>query len=75
MVDLRATNDKLTDRAIRILIEFSSELTREDSARLLGRADDDLKTAIVMQRLGVDAEQASELLDGNDGVLGRILHD
>ncbi len=73
MVDLCATNEKLTDRAIRILIELCPELEREESAQLLGRADGELKTAIVMQRLGVDAEQAGRLLAGNQGILRHAL--
>ena len=73
MVDLRATNDKLTDRAIRILIELCPQLTREESSRLLDRAAGDLKTAIVMQRLGVDVEQAGRLLAESRGILRGVL--
>ena len=69
MVDLRATNDKLTDRAIRILIELCPELERGESAQLLDRANGELKIAIVMQRLGVDAEQAGRLVAENQGTL------
>ncbi len=75
MVDLRATNDKLTDRAIRILIELCPELERGESAELLDRADGELKTAIVMQRLGVNVEAARALLEAHGGTLGLILRD
>ncbi len=69
MVDLRATNAKLRDRAIRILIELCSELDRQAAVDLLARAEGDLKTAIVMQRLDVEAHAARELLDAMGGRL------
>ncbi len=75
MVDLCATNEKLTDRAIRILIELCPELDRGESARLLDRANGELKTAIVMQRLGVNVEAARALLEAHAGALGLILRD
>jgi N-acetylmuramic acid 6-phosphate etherase len=73
MVDLRATNQKLADRAIRILVELCPELTREGAADLLGRADGSLKAAIVMQRLDVDLTQAQAMLRENQGRLRTIL--
>ncbi len=54
MVDMRATNTKLADRAIRILCELKPELTREAASGVLTQAGGELKTAIVMARLGVD---------------------
>ncbi len=58
MVDLRATNTKLADRAIRILCELKPELTREAASGVLHDADGELKAAIVMTRLGVDLAAA-----------------
>lgn len=58
MVDLRATNAKLRDRAIRILREFMPALDRAEAAARLDAADGELKTAIVMCRLGVDVVEA-----------------
>jgi N-acetylmuramic acid 6-phosphate etherase len=69
MVDLRATNAKLTDRALRILIELCPELSRQAAADLLHRAAGELKTAIVMQRLDVDAHQARTSLTSHNGSL------
>lgn len=46
MIDLRATNDKLHDRAIRILMTLFTTLTREDAARELA-ADDGVLRATV----------------------------
>lgn len=62
MVDLRATNNKLLDRAIRILRELCPELSRDDAAALLQSAGGELKTAIVMQRQSLDAVAARYLL-------------
>jgi N-acetylmuramic acid 6-phosphate etherase len=73
MVDLRATNAKLTDRAIRILCELSPDLDRSIAAQVLGRAEGDLKVAIVMQRLNVDLDVARARLAEHDGRLGPIL--
>ncbi len=58
MVDMRATNTKLTDRAIRILCELKPELTREAASGVLHDAGGELKAAIVMARLGVDLAAA-----------------
>jgi N-acetylmuramic acid 6-phosphate etherase len=73
MVDLKATNAKLTDRAIRVLIELCPELSRQQAGALLDRADRSVKTAIVMQRLGADPPTARRLLDEHHGMLRPIL--
>ena len=75
MVDLRATNAKLADRAIRILVELCPELSREAAADLLQRADRNLKAAIIMQRLDVNLHAAIELLGRHGGKLRPILND
>ncbi len=58
MVDMRATNTKLADRAIRILCELKPGLTREAASGVLHDAGGELKAAIVMARLGVDLAAA-----------------
>ncbi len=73
MVDLRATNAKLTDRALRILRELSPDLDRAGAAQVLGRAEGDLKAAIVMQRLDIDLDAARARLAEHDGRLRPIL--
>src|SRR5262249_5370785 len=76
MVDVRATNAKLTDRAMRILIELCPELSRDKAADLLmKRAGGNVKQAIVMQRMDVDAPPAQRLLSDNQGNLRPILRD
>ncbi len=74
MVDLSPTCDKLADRAERILGRVS-DLTPEESRRVLDRAQRDLKTAIVMTKRAVSIETARELLRQNDGVIHDVLAD
>ena len=57
MIDLRPVNDKLVDRACRIL-ETVRSLDRARAAATLTASGNDLKVAIVMARAGVDAEGA-----------------
>ena len=74
MVDLRATNNKLKDRSERIMIEVCG-VTREEARRLLDAADKSVKTAIVMQKLGVDREGALAALAKAGGVIRRAIPD
>lgn len=62
MVDLKASNSKLQDRAIRIVSEIC-ELSRNDASKLLQRSDGDVKVAIVMRKKRVDVYTAKSLLE------------
>jgi N-acetylmuramic acid 6-phosphate etherase len=62
MVDLRATNAKLRDRAIRIVQQVTG-VDRESAAQVLQRAGGHVKLAIVMQERSLDADKARQLLD------------
>jgi N-acetylmuramic acid 6-phosphate etherase len=73
MVDVRATNDKLTDRAIRILRTLEPEISREEAARQLNEAGGGLKPAIVMAKLGVDRRAAERILEEHGGRLRAII--
>ncbi|HEY8665016.1 MAG TPA: N-acetylmuramic acid 6-phosphate etherase [Tepidisphaeraceae bacterium] len=68
MVDLRATNVKLHDRAARIIAAVSG-CGRERARELLAAAGGEVKLAIVMEMRGVEAEQAAEILHGAGGRL------
>ena len=57
MVDLRPTNAKLRDRALRI-VSTAGDVDRAEAERLLGAADGEVKTAIVMARTGGSADDA-----------------
>ncbi|MBO6514556.1 MAG: N-acetylmuramic acid 6-phosphate etherase [Phycisphaerales bacterium] len=74
MVDLRATNDKLRDRAARIISQIT-DLDRSSSLDLLDRADGRVKRALVMQHCGIDADEAERTLKQNNGRLRLILGD
>ncbi len=73
MVDLRATNDKLTDRSERIVAEVCA-LSRDDARDLLARAGGRVKIAIVMQALGVDKDAATKRLADAGGVIRRVVN-
>ena len=72
MVDMRASNEKLRDRAARIVATLTG-LTREESFDLLEQAGGEVKTAVIMQRRGVPRDEALELLRGAGGMLHRAL--
>jgi N-acetylmuramic acid 6-phosphate etherase len=74
MVDLRATNNKLKDRSIRIVVEVCG-VSRDEARALLEAADKSVKTAIVMQKLGVDREGALAALERAGGVIRRAIPD
>ncbi|MFA5292119.1 MAG: N-acetylmuramic acid 6-phosphate etherase [Phycisphaerae bacterium] len=62
MVDLKATNNKLKDRSVRIVSEMT-ELSKSGSAKLIKKANGKVKTAIVMHFCNVDSKQAEDILD------------
>ncbi len=72
MVDLRATNNKLTDRSERIVMEVC-EVTRGEARDLLQRAQGRVKHAIVMHALGISHDDAVARLDAEGGVIRRVL--
>jgi N-acetylmuramic acid 6-phosphate etherase len=74
MVDLRATNNKLKDRSIRIVVEVCG-VTRDEAQTLLEEADKSVKTAIVMKKLGVDRAGALAALEKAGGVIRRAIPD
>lgn len=74
MVDLRATNEKLRDRSLRILMELTG-LSRRQAQILLRRADGQLKAAVVMHFRRVDLDRAMAILGENDHILRRAIVD
>jgi N-acetylmuramic acid 6-phosphate etherase len=74
MVDLRATNAKLVDRSERIVAEVCG-VSREEARALIVAADKSVKTAIVMQKLGVDRDGALRALAAVGGVIRRVVTD
>jgi N-acetylmuramic acid 6-phosphate etherase len=72
MVDLKATNAKLRDRAVRIVAMITG-VSREEAAGLLQLADGEVKTAIVMKARDVGADGARKLLADGNGKLREAL--
>jgi len=64
MVDLKATNEKLRDRSIRIVMELTN-LSRPSARRLLAQAEGKVKAAIVMHFRRVDLIRALSILKEN----------
>lgn len=72
MVDLKATNVKLTDRSERIVMEVCN-VTRDDARTLLREAEGRVKYAIVMHTLGLTRDEAIARLDAVGGVIRKVL--
>lgn len=72
MVDVRATNDKLQRRAVRIVVEATGA-TEVDAAEALEAAGGRAKVAIVMLLAGVGVETAAQRLQDADGHVRRAL--
>ncbi len=68
MVDMVATNSKLRDRALRLVMRLTS-IDDERAQALLDQAGGSVKVAVVMARRGVSAGVARELLATHDGFL------
>jgi N-acetylmuramic acid 6-phosphate etherase len=71
MVNVQPTNDKLIDRAERI-IAAATGVDRPTAAKLLTEAGS-VKVAIAMQKLGLDRDTAETRLKGTAGSLARAL--
>jgi N-acetylmuramic acid 6-phosphate etherase len=74
MVDLRATNDKLRDRAARIVSSIVG-CERDEAFRLLDRAGGHAKAAVVVGVLGVEPDAAQRMLDQAGGSLRGVIGD
>ncbi|MGR5063124.1 N-acetylmuramic acid 6-phosphate etherase [Photobacterium sp. DNB22_13_2] len=66
MVDVEATNAKLVERQKNIVMA-ATDCNREQAVEALEACDGHCKTAIVMLLAGVDAKEATSLLDENQG--------
>ena len=72
MVDVKATNIKLADRACRIVVEATGAETAAAQAAL-EQTDLEVKPAILMLLTGLDAGGARQLLSRHQGYLRRAL--
>jgi len=72
MVDLRATSEKLRDRAERIVMEVTG-LSRGQARKLLEQAEGHVKAAIVMHFRYVGFKEAQALLAAHGGMLRKMI--
>jgi N-acetylmuramic acid 6-phosphate etherase len=72
MVDLQVTCQKLQDRGERILMDTLG-VTRREASRLLRASGGHVKTAIVMSRLSLDADEARRRLDSVGGSIAELV--
>ncbi len=73
MIDLKATNEKLKDRAIRIVAQIA-EVSHSEALSALLKCNWEIKTAIVSINMKLDVEQARLELKKHGGVLRKLLH-
>ena len=74
MVDLKVTSAKLRDRGVR-MVQSLARVDRSVAEKLLSRARDDVKTAVVMGRFGVSLAEAKRRLAAAASDLRRVLKD
>ena len=73
MIDLKATNEKLKDRAIRIVSQIAGVSFAHAYEKLIN-CDWKIKTAIVSLSLNLSKEDADRKLELNNGVLRKVLN-
>jgi N-acetylmuramic acid 6-phosphate etherase len=72
MVDVRPNSEKLIERAKGIVMMLTG-LSYEDASRVYDASQRQVKVAVVMERMHVDAETAIDRLRAADGFLARAL--
>jgi N-acetylmuramic acid 6-phosphate etherase len=72
MVDVEATNAKLIERQVSIVME-AAECSRETAQQALDASQRHCKTAIVMVLTGLSADEAKTLLSANNGYIRQAL--
>lgn len=72
MIDVAVTNDKLRDRALRIIGDLS-DLNRQQAAELLELSNQRVKLALLMHWTGLNAVAGEELLTKHQGNLRAVL--
>ena len=72
MIDVKATNEKLKQRAISIVSELA-ESDEETALRALEKTDWKVKPAILMVRNDISYSSANKMLEKHGGILRRVL--
>ena len=65
MIDMPATNEKLRNRAVR-MVELAASVPRPVAAQMLRDADGSVKLATVMAKKRIAADEARKLLEGRN---------
>ena len=73
MVDMRATNEKLKARALRIICQ-ATDASLDEAEAALSRADNNVKLATLMVLSGLDAGEALHRLGQSNGILRTALN-
>lgn len=73
MIDLKAVNEKLKDRAIRIVAQIAG-ISHSDALAALLKCNWEIKTAIVSTMMKLDIDQSREELRKHGGVLRKIIY-
>ena len=74
MVDLQAKNDKLKNRATR-LIALAANISAEEAKKYAQKTNYCIKEAVLMAKLKVDRKQAKNLLKKHKGFLRGALNE
>lgn len=72
MIDLKASNEKLKDRAIKIVSQIA-EVNHSDALAMLMKSSWEIKTAIVALKKGLEVPKARLELKRHGGVLRKII--
>ena len=72
MVDVKVSNQKLADRARRIIREITG-ISTDEAGALLALTDNEVKPAIVMAVLKISADEARAKLAAANGMLGEVI--
>ena len=73
MIDVAVTNDKLHDRALRIISDLT-DLDRQAAAELLIKSQKKVKLALLMHWTGLDAAVGEALLNKEQGDLRSVIN-
>lgn len=74
MVDVRATNEKLVERAKKIVCE-ATDITIEEAEKVLKENDFDVKLSIFMILSNLKKDEAKKVLDENKGYIAKGLRE
>lgn len=72
MIDINVTNEKLKDRAARIVSDIA-QISDDEASQLLKAADYQVKEAVVMYMKNMSFEEAKQELADNNGLVYKII--